>query len=110
MTRAPIRRQDAAQAERKVSEDALNVKRLEKHQLMLDKVALGLGRIVVSHHRSSTSYQISQRDSVPLFLKQQCDRTLGGALGEPGGAGPGMHLIGRSVCPRDANSDGALDL
>ena len=38
-------------------------------------VYLGLGRIVAFHHRSSTSYHITY--SASLFLKRQCDRTLG---------------------------------
>ena len=41
------------------------------------QVRPGLGRIVASHCRSSASYQIHLRESGPLFLKRQCDRTLG---------------------------------
>jgi hypothetical protein len=37
------------------------------------EVAVRLGRIVALHHRPST-----RTYSVPLFLKRQCDRTLGG--------------------------------
>ena len=39
-----------------------------------NEVRLGLGRIVASHCRSSTSYPVSLTYSVPLFLRRQCDR------------------------------------
>jgi hypothetical protein len=43
-------------------------------------VVLGLGHILALHYRSPTSYQVYLlRDSVPLFLKRQCDRALGRA-------------------------------
>ena len=40
---------------------------------------LGLGCIVTLHHRSSTSHWSHIKNSVYLFLKRQCDRTLGTA-------------------------------
>ena len=43
---------------------------------------MGFGRIVALHYRSSTFMPDSVRDSVPLYLKRQCDRTLGGGMGE----------------------------
>ena len=46
-----------------------------------EQVALGLGRIVAFHHRSSTWHHNPLRESLPLLLKRRCDRTLGGAPG-----------------------------
>jgi hypothetical protein len=46
---------------------------------------LGLGRIAALYCRSSTLYHnYAIKNSVPLFLNRQCDRTLG----EADGAGP----------------------
>jgi hypothetical protein len=42
-------------------------------------VELGLGRIVALHPRASASLLHLLRDSVPLVLTRQCDRTLGRA-------------------------------
>jgi hypothetical protein len=46
-----------------------------------EQVALGLGRIVAFHHRSSAWHHHPLRESLPLLLKRRCDRTLGGAPG-----------------------------
>jgi WD40 repeat protein len=53
-------------------------KKVFGYDLAAMRVRLGFGRIVTLHGRSSTLYQIHEHNyAVPLFLKRQCDRTLG---------------------------------
>jgi hypothetical protein len=55
----------------------------------LQAASIGLGRIVALCYRSSIPYQIhAHKYSLPLYLKRQCDRTLGKQrLAEPPAAG-----------------------
>jgi hypothetical protein len=51
----------------------------------LGVVAVGLGRIVALYHLLIHVTPESLTYSVPLFLKRQCDRTLGADAGSGGG-------------------------
>ena len=72
------------------------------------EVALGLGRIIALHCRSSTVYRIHKYNRYLFFLKRQCDRTLGhpGCAPEAGqplqGAPPRAARLGRGGDRRSA--------
>jgi hypothetical protein len=80
------RRQVPATADAKVVSAAV---RLTTPPPSAPAAEVGSGRIIVLHHRASTSYRPdSRRDSAPLFLKRHCGRTPGGSApkrrGDPG--------------------------
>jgi hypothetical protein len=62
---------------------------------------IGLGRIVASCYGSSALYQIHLRESVPLFMKRQCGRTVGAeppAELRPAGWPTGLYLAEVLIC------------
>jgi tetratricopeptide (TPR) repeat protein len=57
---------------------AISKAAIAESYFMRTMVDLGLGRIVALYYSSSTSYRIHSHIRYLVFLKRQCDRTLGG--------------------------------